>query len=216
MRRFVSHQVLPHLGRDRLPARRLASGRPVDAAAPFGGLPRRGERVAVVGCGASWFMAQSYAVLRETCGHGETDAYAASGFPSAWTHVERARAHHRDEIRRLKTAVFVHLDHPHARQALQVVRWRRDLGMGKPTIEPIHLVRSPPPGAVSGSALAAWIRGRRRTDNQSHHVRDRTFHEDPSHIRPVTCPASWPACATWPSVLTTPPETTSGLSRPSE
>ena len=31
-------------------------------------LPRRGERVAVVGCGTSWFMAQSYAVLRETGG----------------------------------------------------------------------------------------------------------------------------------------------------
>ncbi|MEU0285782.1 sugar isomerase [Streptomyces sp. NPDC006147] len=45
-------------------------------------LPRRGERVAVVGCGTSWFMAQSYAILRETGGHGETDAFAASEFPS--------------------------------------------------------------------------------------------------------------------------------------
>ena len=41
-------------------------------------LPRRGARVAVVGCGTSWFMAQSYAWLRETGGHGETDAFAAS------------------------------------------------------------------------------------------------------------------------------------------
>src|SRR2546423_8201 len=41
-------------------------------------LPRRGHRVAVVGCGTSWFMAQSYAVLRERAGHGETDAFAAS------------------------------------------------------------------------------------------------------------------------------------------
>ncbi|MGW7465432.1 SIS domain-containing protein [Streptomyces xantholiticus] len=46
-----------------------------------GALPRRGERVAVVGCGTSWFMAQSYAVLRESGGHGETDAFAASEFP---------------------------------------------------------------------------------------------------------------------------------------
>ncbi|MER5477549.1 ISAs1 family transposase [Streptomyces sp. NPDC002734] len=37
-------------------------------------------------------------------------------------HIERARAHHRDEIRRLKTATFAHIDYPHARQALQVVR----------------------------------------------------------------------------------------------
>ncbi len=41
-------------------------------------LPRRGTRIAVVGCGTSWFMAQSYAWLRETGGHGETDAFAAS------------------------------------------------------------------------------------------------------------------------------------------
>ncbi|MCM3655786.1 sugar isomerase [Agromyces mediolanus] len=41
-------------------------------------LPATGARVAVVGCGTSWFMAQSYAVLRESGGHGETDAFAAS------------------------------------------------------------------------------------------------------------------------------------------
>jgi fructoselysine-6-P-deglycase FrlB-like protein len=41
-------------------------------------LPRPGERVAVVGCGTSWFMAQAYAALREGGGHGETDAYPAS------------------------------------------------------------------------------------------------------------------------------------------
>lgn len=41
-------------------------------------LPAAGERIAVVGCGTSWFMAQSYAALRETAGHGVTDAFAAS------------------------------------------------------------------------------------------------------------------------------------------
>ncbi|MEJ2857083.1 MULTISPECIES: SIS domain-containing protein [unclassified Saccharothrix] len=46
-------------------------------------LPRPGERVAVVGCGTSWFMAQSYAWLREARGHGYTDAFAASEFPGA-------------------------------------------------------------------------------------------------------------------------------------
>ncbi|MEV4616922.1 sugar isomerase [Kitasatospora sp. NPDC049258] len=44
-------------------------------------LPQRGERVAVVGCGTPWFIAQSYAALREAGGHGETDAFAASEFP---------------------------------------------------------------------------------------------------------------------------------------
>lgn len=41
-------------------------------------LPPKGARVAVVGCGTSWFMAQSYAVLRESGGFGVTDAFAAS------------------------------------------------------------------------------------------------------------------------------------------
>ncbi|WP_241524760.1 ISAs1 family transposase, partial [Streptomyces barkulensis] len=98
-------------------------------------------------------------------------------------HVERTRARHRDEIRRLKTAAFAHLDHPHARQALQVVRWRRDLGTGKLTIERIYLVTSLPPGAAGGHEPAAWIRGHWRIENQLHHVRDRTFHEDAPHIR---------------------------------
>jgi len=44
-------------------------------------LPAPGERVAVIGCGTSWFIAQSYAQLRETAGEGETDAFAASEFP---------------------------------------------------------------------------------------------------------------------------------------
>jgi fructoselysine-6-P-deglycase FrlB-like protein len=45
-------------------------------------LPRQGERVAVVGCGTSWFIAQSYAAAREAAGHGETDAFAASEMPT--------------------------------------------------------------------------------------------------------------------------------------
>jgi fructoselysine-6-P-deglycase FrlB-like protein len=45
-------------------------------------LPRRGERVAVVGCGTSWFIGQSYAAAREAAGHGETDAFAASQLPA--------------------------------------------------------------------------------------------------------------------------------------
>jgi fructoselysine-6-P-deglycase FrlB-like protein len=41
-------------------------------------LPAAGRRIAVVGCGTSWFMAQSYAALRETAGLGITDSFAAS------------------------------------------------------------------------------------------------------------------------------------------
>ena len=55
--------------------------RAVAVAARSEGLPRNGERVAVVGCGTSWFMAQAYASLRESAGQGETDAFAASELP---------------------------------------------------------------------------------------------------------------------------------------
>jgi fructoselysine-6-P-deglycase FrlB-like protein len=48
-----------------------------------GSLPAPGERVAVVGCGTSWFIAQSYAAAREESGQGETDAFAASEMPRA-------------------------------------------------------------------------------------------------------------------------------------
>lgn len=44
-------------------------------------LPAPGERVAVTGCGTSYFMAQTVAALREGAGQGETDAFAASEFP---------------------------------------------------------------------------------------------------------------------------------------
>ncbi|MDR3082528.1 MAG: SIS domain-containing protein [Streptomyces sp.] len=52
-----------------------------DAEVHKGALPAAGERVAIVGCGTSYFMAQSAAVLREQAGQGETDAFAASEFP---------------------------------------------------------------------------------------------------------------------------------------
>lgn len=45
-------------------------------------LPQPGERVAVVGCGTSWFIAMSYAVAREQAGHGVTDAFAGSEYPA--------------------------------------------------------------------------------------------------------------------------------------
>ncbi|MFD4142897.1 sugar isomerase [Streptomyces sp. NBC_00390] len=56
--------------------------RAAEAAAAFEGLPRPGERVAVIGCGTSWHMAIAYAALREAGGLGETDAFASSEFPA--------------------------------------------------------------------------------------------------------------------------------------
>jgi len=44
-------------------------------------LPKRGERVAFVGCGTSWFVGQMLAGLRESAGLGESDAFTASEVP---------------------------------------------------------------------------------------------------------------------------------------
>lgn len=60
--------------------RRAASLAATDAVAAA--LPAAGERVAVIGCGTSFYMAQSCAALRESAGQGETDAFAASEFPT--------------------------------------------------------------------------------------------------------------------------------------
>ena len=50
-----------------------------DAAAEYAALlPHPGERVAVVGCGTSYYMAQTYASLRESAGLGITDACPAT------------------------------------------------------------------------------------------------------------------------------------------
>ncbi len=57
---------------------RTASRQAPDFAAA---LPQRGERVAVVGCGTSWFIAMSYAIARERAGEGITDAFAGSEYP---------------------------------------------------------------------------------------------------------------------------------------
>ncbi|MDQ0828220.1 putative transposase YbfD/YdcC [Streptomyces achromogenes] len=98
-------------------------------------------------------------------------------------HHDRTRAHHRLEIRRLKTVAFAHLDYPDARQALQVVRWRKDFTSGKLTIQRVYLITSLPPGTATGPQLAAWIRGHWHIENLLHHVRDRTFREDDSKIQ---------------------------------
>jgi len=45
-------------------------------------LPPAGARVAVVGCGTSFHVAQSHAAAREAAGAGETDAFPASEFPA--------------------------------------------------------------------------------------------------------------------------------------
>jgi CRISPR-associated protein Cas5a/b/c len=46
-----------------------------------GVLPEPGAEVCVIGCGTSLYMAQAWAALRESRGHGRTDAFPASEVP---------------------------------------------------------------------------------------------------------------------------------------
>lgn len=103
-------------------------------------------------------------------------------------HRTRDHAHHRDEIRRLKVAAFAHLDYPGARQAIQVMRWRREMSTGKLTIERVHLITSLSVFDATCTELATWIRGHWGIENLLHHVRDRTFREDDSKVRTGALP----------------------------
>ncbi|MDO4910152.1 MAG: SIS domain-containing protein [Corynebacterium sp.] len=46
-------------------------------------LPKDGDKVVVIGCGTSWFMAEAYAKLREGLGKGVTDAFTATEVSTA-------------------------------------------------------------------------------------------------------------------------------------
>lgn len=56
------------------------------------GLPNVGERVLVLGCGTSYYIALAYSWLREGGGHGVTDAVIASEMPSNLRDYDRVIA----------------------------------------------------------------------------------------------------------------------------
>jgi fructoselysine-6-P-deglycase FrlB-like protein len=62
------------------------------AAAEAASLPHSGERVLLLGCGTSYYIAQAYATLREEAGLGETDALVASELPSRRRRYDRVVA----------------------------------------------------------------------------------------------------------------------------
>jgi fructoselysine-6-P-deglycase FrlB-like protein len=68
-----------------LQAREHAASRPA-------GLPAPGERVLVLGCGTSYYVAVAYAWLREQGGHGVTDAVIASELPPLLRDYDRVIA----------------------------------------------------------------------------------------------------------------------------
>lgn len=96
-------------------------------------LPGAGERVAVIGCGTSLYVAQACAAAREAAGAGETDAFPASEFP-AGRHYDRIVALTRSgtttEILRVlrgvqagarSTVITTAADHPAAEIATDLV-----------------------------------------------------------------------------------------------
>jgi fructoselysine-6-P-deglycase FrlB-like protein len=96
-----------------------------------GALPQPGERVAIVGCGTSFYMAQSCAALRESAGAGETDAFAASEFPAGRSYdrlIALTRSGTTTEVLRVlerwsgpSTVITTDPGHPVARHADAVV-----------------------------------------------------------------------------------------------
>ncbi|MBM9469030.1 SIS domain-containing protein [Nakamurella leprariae] len=74
----------PHTGAEiaRQPESWRRAGDLVGTAAVADLLPRADERVAVIGCGTSWFVAQAYAAKREAHTGAHTDAFAASEMPT--------------------------------------------------------------------------------------------------------------------------------------
>ncbi len=72
---------MPHVDEE-IASQPACWGLAVDLATRCAMLPAPGERVAVLGCGTSWFMAMAYAALREAAGQGVTDAFPASEFPA--------------------------------------------------------------------------------------------------------------------------------------
>ncbi|RZB13254.1 ISAs1 family transposase [Streptomyces sp. F001] len=100
----------------------------------------------------------------------------------------RDRAHGRDEIRRLKAAtVPKRLAFPHAVQALQTVRRRRDLQTGKVTLERVYALTDLTAAQATPARLAKIVRGHWGIEAH-HHVRDVTFAEDASRIHTGTAP----------------------------
>ncbi|MFI8105866.1 ISAs1 family transposase [Streptomyces sp. NPDC086023] len=88
----------------------------------------------------------------------------------------------RDEIRRLKTATVGGLTFPHAVQALQIVRRRRDVRTGQVTLERAYAVTGLQAGQATPAQLAAAVRGPWQIEGPAPHPRHR-LHEDACRVR---------------------------------
>ncbi|MFJ7268011.1 ISAs1 family transposase [Streptomyces sp. NPDC099050] len=99
----------------------------------------------------------------------------------------RNAGHGRDEIRWLKAATVSGLAFPHAVQAPQIVRRRRDVRTGKVTLERVYAVTSLRAEQATPAQLAAAVRGHWQIE-ALHHIRDTTLHEDACRVRTGDAP----------------------------
>jgi predicted transposase YbfD/YdcC len=108
-----------------------------------------------------------------------------------WGERTADRAHGRTEIRRLKAATVAGaggLRFPHAVQAIQIKRRRRNRKPGKVQITTVYAITSLTAGQAGPTRLAVLARGHWAAIETLHHVRDVTFGEDACRIRTGQAP----------------------------
>src|SRR6266540_3252580 len=90
------------------------------------------------------------------------------------------------------------LNFPHAAQVVIVQRHTTDLAGKHPRTELVYAVTCLTADQADAERLGALLRAHWQVEGL-HWVRDVTFAEDASRIRPARVRRSWPPCATWPS-----------------
>lgn len=115
-----------------------------------------------------------------------------------WRPVEGHRSaktgHRRRQIRVLKVVtIAAGIEFPHARQAVQITRRTRPISArtgkkGRWRTKTVYAITDLAPHEAQPEERAAWIRGHWQIENSLPWVRDVTYAEDLSQIRPGTAP----------------------------
>ena len=103
--------------------------------------------------------------------------------------VTRDRGHGRAETRTLKAAHVSGLDFPHARQAIKITRWRKDIATGRASRQAVYAVTSLTSADATTADLARLVREQWSIEAH-HHVRDLTFREDAAASRTGSGPVN--------------------------
>jgi glucosamine--fructose-6-phosphate aminotransferase (isomerizing) len=88
----VSESTLGRVTATEIASQPICWSRAQEQALSVSGLPEPGERVLVLGCGTSYYVAGAYAWLREQRGQGVTDAVIASELPPVLREYDRVVA----------------------------------------------------------------------------------------------------------------------------